>query len=385
MSADAPPTQRRRDDSGIGRRIAIAILVLIGALAIALGNFYAWAIRTTLTTDAWVAATAPLARDPAVQQAIGTLIVERIDERVDVEGWVSERLPDVLDPAIAAIAAAVRRAVDEAVRGFLASDGFATTWETAMRDGHAEILRFVRETDIDPTVPLKIDAFVLALDQRLSALGIDLFGDGPPPSLGDVAIRLDERFSQVQALLGWAERLVWIVPIVALVAFALALLLARRRGRLFVTIAATTAVVLAIELVLFRILVAEVVSIPVRLEMAAGVEALLRIMLAGLFAQTQALLILAIVIAVAAWAARRATGLEPVRAFVVRYARVLQVVVAGLALAYLLFAPEVTVSRALLVLALGFAAVIGIEAVKRDITEPEIVIGAGPGPGSPAA
>jgi hypothetical protein len=381
MSAEA----RRRDDSGIGRRIVIAILVLVGALAIALGNFYSWAIRTTLTTDAWVAATAPLARDPAIQNAIGTLIVERIDERVDIEGWVSERLPDILDPAVAAIAAAVRRAVDDAIRGFLASDGFAQAWDTAMRDGHAEILRFVRETDIDPTVPIKIDAFVAALDQRLSALGIDLFAEGQPPSLGDLAIRLDERFNQVQTLLGWAERLVWIVPVVALVSFALALLLARRRGRLFVTIAATTAVVLAIELVLFRILEAEVVSLPLRVEMAAGVEALLRILLAGLFAQTQALLVIAIAIAVAAWAARRVTSLEPARAFVVRYARPLQAIVAGLGLAYLLFAPEVTVARALLVLALGAAALIGIEAVKRDVTEPEPTFLSGGGPGGGAA
>ncbi len=363
------PTTRKRDDSSIARRILIAILVIVGCLAIALGNFYAWAIRTTLTTDAWVAATSPLARDPAVQQAIGTLVVEKIDAAVDIEGWVKERIPDQLDPIAAAVAAAVRRAVEQAVFEFLASDGFANAWDTAMREGHSSMLTFVRDTNVDPTIPLKIDALVGAIDQRLSALGIDLFpGDGPP-SLGAVAIRVEGRFAQIQSLIGWAERLVWIVPLVALGAFALALFLARRRGRLFVTIAASTAVVLALELGAFRILEAEVASAPQRPVMAAGVEAMLSILLAGLFQQTTTLLVLAIVIAVAAWAARAATSLEPVRRFVVRYARPLQVVAAGIALAYVLLGPDLTVARALLVLALAAAAVIGVEAVLRDYSE----------------
>ena len=359
-------SQTTRDDSGFGRRIAIAILVVVGCLAIALGNLYAWAIRTTLTTDAWVAATAPLARDPAVQEALGTLVVEKIDEAVDLEGWVQERLPDALDPIAAAVAAAVRRAVEQAVFEFLASDGFATAWESAMRDGHSAMLTFVRETDVDPTIPLKIDALVVAIDQRLAALGIDLFAGDAPPSLGAVAIRIEGRFQQVQSILGWAERLVWIVPLVALGAFAVALLLARRRGRLFVTIAASTAVVLALELAAFRILEAEVASAPQREVFAAGVDAMLSILLAGLYQQTTALLVVAIGIAIAAWAARAARGLEPVRRFVVRYARPLQVVSAGAALVYLILGPDVTVARALLVGALALAAIIGVEAVLRD-------------------
>jgi hypothetical protein len=361
MSAEAATA--RRDDSSLARRIVIAVLVIIGCLAIALGNLYAWAVRTTLTTDAWVAATAPLARDPAVQQAVGTRILERIDEAVDVEGLIAERLPDQLDPLVALVAGQVRQAVSQVVFDVLASDAFAEAWETAMREGHATIVRFVRETDVDPTIPLRIGAIVATLDERLSARGIDLFpGDGPP-SLGDIAIRLDERFAQIQALLGWAERLVWIVPLVALGAFAAALALARRRGRLFVTIAASVAVVLALELVAFRVFTTEVAEIPVRPVYEVGVEAILSMVLAGLFAQTQALLVTAIVIAAAAWAARSVSVLEPVQRFVDRYVRILQVVTAGVAVAYLLLGPDVTVARALLASALAVAAIIGLEVV----------------------
>jgi hypothetical protein len=386
MSADATAMRRApRDDSSIARRITIAILVIVGCLAIALGNAYAWVVRTTLTTDAWVAATAPLARDPAVQRAVGTLVLERIDERIDIEGQIAERLPDQLDPLVALVAAQVRSAVSQVVFDLLASDAFADAWATAMREGHAGIVRFVRETDVDPTIPLKIDAIVRTLDERLSARGIDIFpGDGPP-SLGDLAIRVDERFAQAQALIGWAERLVWIVPLVALAAFAGALALARRRSRLLVTIAVSVAVTLAIELALVRVASTEVASAPARAVFQDGLEAMLAILTASFVAQTQALLVVAIVIAVAAWAARYASRLEPVRRFVVRYTRPLQLVVVAATGAYLLLGPDVTIARALLVSALAVAAVIAIEAVSRDQDELSAIEGTSTSGGPPLA
>ncbi|HLA15286.1 MAG TPA: hypothetical protein VJZ72_00170 [Candidatus Limnocylindrales bacterium] len=363
MSAE---TTTKRDDSGIGRRIAIAVLVIVGCLAIALANLYTWAVRTTLTTDAWVAATAPLASDPDVQAAVGTLVLEKLDEAVDIEAIVANRLPEPLAPLAPLVAAQVRQTVSGVVFDILAGDAFASAWETAMREGHGRIVAFVRETDVDPTIPLKIDKLVEALDQRLSGFGIDLFPEGSPPSLGDIAIRVDQRFDQVRTILGWAERLVWIMPIVALLAFGGALLIARRRSRLLVTIAASAAVALTIEFIALRVLASEISSIPRREIYAAGVEAMLSILLAGLFAQTQALIIVAVVIAVAAWTARAATGLDPVRRFVVRYGRPIQVITAGLVLAYLLLGPNVTIVRALLVGSLALAAIIGVEAIVRD-------------------
>jgi hypothetical protein len=363
--ADSVTTSKTSDGSTLARRITIAVLVIVGCLAIALGNLYSWVVRTTLTDDAWVAVTVPLAREPAVQRAVGTLILERIDEAVDIEGQIAERLPDQLDPLAAFVATQARQALSQVVFELLASDAFADAWETAMREGHARIIRLIRETTVDPTIPLRIDAIVATLDQRLAARGIDVFpGDGPP-SLGDLAIRVDERLAQARALIGWAEQLVWILPLVALAAFVAALALARRRGRLFVAIATSVAVALAIELVAFRVVEAEVASIPSQEVFAAGVDALLTILLAGLYAQTQALLVAAAVIAIVAWVARYAARLKPIRAFLARYGRLLQAIVAVVVGAYLLFGPDVRLARVLLVGALAVAAVLGLEAVIR--------------------
>jgi hypothetical protein len=364
-------TRSTRDDSSIWRRLAIFLLVVVGALAIALGNLYAWVVTTTLTTDKWVAATAPLAHDPAVQTAVGTLVLQKVDAAVDIEALIAERLPDPLDPLAPLVAGQVRQFVSNAVFEFVASDGFADAWETAMRDGHAAVLGLVRETEIDPTIPLKIDSIAQQLDQRLQARGIDLFPDGGPPSLGDIAIRLDDRLTQVQNLITWAERLVLIVPLVALLAFVGALALARRRGRLFIEIAATVALVLVVELALFRVVATEIASTPRQPVYQAGLEAMLDILLAGLFDQTRALIIAAALIAVAAFVVRMSARLEPVRAFIVRWGRLLQLITALVAGAYLLFGPGVTVNRFLLVGALAAAAVLGIESVMRGGDEGE--------------
>jgi hypothetical protein len=364
-------TRSTRDDSSIWRRLAIFLLVVVGALAIALGNLYAWVVTTTLTTDKWVAATAPLAHDPAVQTAVGTLVLQKVDAAVDIEALIAERLPDPLDPLAPLVAGQVRQFVSNAVFEFVASDGFADAWETAMRDGHAAVLGLVRETEIDPTIPLKIDSIAQQLDQRLQARGIDLFPDGGPPSLGDIAIRLYDRLTQVQNLITWAERLVLIVPLVALLAFVGALALARRRGRLFIEIAATVALVLVVELALFRVVATEIASTPRQPVYQAGLEAMLDILLAGLFDQTRALIIAAALIAVAAFVVRMSARLEPVRAFIVRWGRLLQLITALVAGAYLLFGPGVTVNRFLLVGALAAAAVLGIESVMRGGDEGE--------------
>jgi hypothetical protein len=366
-SAEAP-TEAPEEELSPWRRIAIVLLVVFGCLVIALGSFYAWAVRTILTTDAWVAATAPLAEDPAVQQAVGTFIVQRLDETVDVKSTIEAQLPAQLDPIAGPIAAGVDQIVTDVVVDFMASDAFGGAWETAMRDGHAAIVTIIRDTNINSTIPFQIDAVVAKIDERLGQRGIDLFPQGPP-SLGDTAIQLDQRVAQARAAIGYAERIHWLTPILAFSAFALALYLARRRGRLFVAIALSVAFTLLLELIAFNVIQTELVDMAYPEVYSAGLDAALSILTAGLYEQTWLLIIVAVLIAGVGWLIERATDLEPARQFVVQYGRALEVAAVGAGLAYLVLVPDATISRLVFVIVLVSAAIIGVESLRASSTE----------------
>src|SRR4051812_44126789 len=64
----------------------IALLCICFAAALLLvGTLLFWTGNTIVKTDRFVAATAPIIRDPAVQKALGNTISDRLFERVDIE------------------------------------------------------------------------------------------------------------------------------------------------------------------------------------------------------------------------------------------------------------------------------------------------------------
>src|SRR4029453_1261630 len=177
--ARAEAAQLRRENEELSRRLpgrgpqrsrragAVALL-LIGCLLAPLALAAVW-LRTALTdTDAYVRTGAPLAKDPAIQDAVavaaGDQLVALLHQQVNVEQEVQAALPPRAQCLAAPLAqggdSLVRSTVDRVVR----SDQFAALWEQSNRVAHKQVTGLLLGRTDDPTQALAARNGVVTLD-----------------------------------------------------------------------------------------------------------------------------------------------------------------------------------------------------------------------------
>jgi hypothetical protein len=134
-----------------GRTVLAGVLILIGALLTPLSIAATWFTSSIATTDSFVAAYAPLIRDPQVQAFLTDQVSSTIDSRIDIESLVDELIA-ALDQKVerptsrAALAAlrqpliaGIRSTISSATAKVVASDEFEKAWEASLRLSHAEL------------------------------------------------------------------------------------------------------------------------------------------------------------------------------------------------------------------------------------------------------
>jgi hypothetical protein len=112
--------------SGRARSVAVGLALFLTCLSLILATTTWWLHETVLDTDHFVALTADLASDPAVQAALVEATVTQIDEAVD------------LGPIGSYVVAGIAREV-------YASDAFAKVWEGLMRVVHTQVVAVLRD------------------------------------------------------------------------------------------------------------------------------------------------------------------------------------------------------------------------------------------------
>jgi ABC-type multidrug transport system fused ATPase/permease subunit len=267
-------------------RIAGTVLTVLAVLCFALAVPAAWAKRTLLDTDRYVATVAPLAQDPAVQEYLARTVTQQVFAALEVE----TRLADVLqerDPRLAFLAGPISTGVESFVqdqlRAIFSSEAFAGAWEQANRFVHSQLLVVLEgssESFGGQAVQVQNGAIVLnllplvnqglqamtglvtdlvghaitlpqisaeeipseAITRLESALGINL-----PDQFGTVTVYNTNDLEAVQKAVDLASRLIVLMVILFLVFAALALWVSPRKRRTVLQLAMAAAVVLVVE------------------------------------------------------------------------------------------------------------------------------------------
>ncbi len=120
-AAPANPSAGRR--TGAWRPWVAGVLIAIGALLAPLSIVATWAHDEVADTDRYVASVAPLASDPAVQDAVIARITTEIFDRLDVEAVTQEAVDALaaqgLPPRVADNLAALSTPLANGVRSFV--------------------------------------------------------------------------------------------------------------------------------------------------------------------------------------------------------------------------------------------------------------------------
>ncbi len=124
-AAPAAPAAARGGVMGRVRSITVGLVFFLTCLSLVLATTTWWLHDTVLGTDNFVALTAPLARNPAVQDALVQVTTTQIDEALN------------LGPIPSYVVTGIAREV-------YASDAFASVWERAMRGVHNRLVAVLR-------------------------------------------------------------------------------------------------------------------------------------------------------------------------------------------------------------------------------------------------
>ena len=140
------------------RRIGAVILVALTVLVFAAGVAGAWARRTVLDTDRYVATVGPLAEDPAVQEYLARTITNQIFLALDVQGRLESVLQERADRLVflaGPITSSVQGFVQDQVDKVVSSEQFARLW--------TEVNRLAQESAVKL---LQGDTTVLTIDRK---------------------------------------------------------------------------------------------------------------------------------------------------------------------------------------------------------------------------
>jgi hypothetical protein len=420
------------------RSVVATLLIVIACILAPIAGVAVWMKNLVTDTDRYVTTVAPLARDPAIQNAVADRITAEIFVHLDVQQITNQAVdalaerglpPRVADPLHALsgpMASGVQGFVRTEVGKVVASDAFADAWVSANRAGHQAMVAALTGqtgqgvTIANDTVTINLGPFIQVVKQRLVEQGFDLASRVPDvnPSFtvlqSDAIGKAQGAFSLLNAIGNW-------LPVIALILLAVGIYVAKDHRRALLgaglgLAAGMLALGLGIALVRMLYLDALPLGVLTRDAAASFYDTLVRFLRLGL----RTVLVFGLIVALAGFltgrsitAVRTRAGLSrgiawlrggaekagfrtgPVGAWVYTYKRVLQFVTLGIAALLLVFGNQPT-GKVIIVLALCVLVVLAIieflgrppspavEVSPHEMAVPETAGPDGPAPQGPA-
>jgi hypothetical protein len=302
------------------RTIVATLLIVVACVLAPLGVVAVWARNQVTNTDRYVATVAPLAEDPAIQQAITDKITTQVFTYIDVRGLTTQavdaltsrgNLPPQVADQLQALAGPIANGVESFTRSQVArivqSQAFADAWVQANRLAHDELVKALTGegggavTVTGDSVSVNLAAFIQTVKQQLTAAGFTLAARIPEVNASftvfqsaDIA-RVRSAFNLLNTLGIW-------LPVIVLILLVLGVYVAKDHRRALVGAGLGVAagmVVLALGLAVFRSIYLDAVPASVLPHDAAAVlyDTIVRFLRAGL----RTILVLGLVVAAGAF------------------------------------------------------------------------------------
>lgn len=230
------------------RNAAAAVLLVIGLVLAPLGLLAHSADTTLKDTDGFVAAFAPLADDPAVQELVTEAVVRAIRHSVPVEELADELVDGItaLDLPPAAIRGLdllkgpLVRGVDALMRELVAavvrSEAFGAIWRETLQLSHSQLNATLAGSDsavvrigADDTIAIQLAPIIRSVKTHLIDAGLTI-AELIPSDL-DVSIHVGDAngIGQLRALYALSGALAIWLPVLSASCIVLALVIAPRR------------------------------------------------------------------------------------------------------------------------------------------------------------
>ncbi len=360
-SSTSPPR------TGWRHTVSIVLLTIMFFTAAA-ANFSIWLQTTIQNTDDFVAALAPLPDDQAVAEKLGQSIADAAVDPQQTASDMAARLPDELQPLAAPVATAVNELTADVATRFVESDAFGAIWERTVQKVHIALLKLLSLRQAANELRADISEAADAVGQQLEALGIDV----TIPDVSSITLVQAGQNSIIVNALRFVYTTGWVFPALFVVLAVAVLIINVDRRRAALWLGGVTATAMIFDLVIMRILRAELAG---QARDGLGADALRSTwdtVTTGARRQTWLILLVAVVVVALARylgtdvGAKFASYPSPTTAeFLDRWGTLLNLLVILVALAVLLLVPSMTFGLALIVTLVAVAAVLFVSWGRR--------------------
>lgn len=296
------------------------VLILIGAILAPVAVVASWAKVQLTDTDAFVAAYAPLAKDPAVQSFVTDQTMQVIQENVDVPAITSQVVDGITSlgtgpaatralealkgPAAQGIVSLMRSTVDSFVR----SDAFAQVWQEALRASHTQLVATMQNDSnaaiavgANGSIGVQLGPIIDKVKAILVKQGLT-FASQIPTVERTITVAQSSSLPTIQLFYGIAVAAGAWLPWVALLLLAVGVVVARRRALALVW--AAVALALSMVIIVAGIAIGRLVfigSVSPSLIPSGVARTVFDTLTSAMRDTGVAVLVLAIVVAVVAW------------------------------------------------------------------------------------
>jgi hypothetical protein len=211
------------------RSLGVSVLLIAGTLFWTAFGLGVWANRQALDTENWVNTSDQLLENEPVREALGLFIVDRLFTSADVQQRLEEALPPQLDRLAAPAAAGLKEVAGRNAPRVLGSDAALNAWRKANEAAHSRLLQLVEGELANGGVELDLRELF-----REVAAGAGLppgAADKLPPEVATLVIAQSDELETAKDLLDLFKKVVWILLVLAIAAFAGAVALSRDRRR----------------------------------------------------------------------------------------------------------------------------------------------------------
>ncbi len=253
-SGDATAAPRHR-----GRRILSWVLLVLACVLAVVSVFVVFVRNELLNTDTYVSTVAPLASNPAIQTQVAKQVSQNLIARTDVQARVKNALPPKAGFLATPITSGLETVTNQLALKAVQSNQFYTFWVAANRASHKQLVALLTGSSQGSVstkngkVTIDLSQVEVQVKKNLDARGITVFDKIPAAKGVSFVLFQSSSLSKVQRLTKFLDNLALVLPIIALLCFAAAVILTRNRRRGLVRAAAGLALSMALILVILAV------------------------------------------------------------------------------------------------------------------------------------
>jgi hypothetical protein len=239
------------------RTILVWGLLVLGTVIVLVGSLTLWVKRQALDTDSWVNTSSELLENDDVRNALSIYIVDELYANLDPAETLADDLPPNLQGLAGPLAGALRQPAIEAVDRFLQRPRVQDLWARANRAAHEALLRVLKDETRAESVSTAGGNVTLDLRTLIVNIAEELgFGEQIesrlPEDAGRITVLRSDQLEAAQTGVKVIKALSWVIIFVALVLFAGAVYLARKRREMLRNVGAALLLVGILLLVIRR-------------------------------------------------------------------------------------------------------------------------------------